>query len=73
MIAVLRKLLGDEFRWRTETYEFVSHVPAIDLLFGSDRERQAIEAGVPWRDIAAAWEPEEAAFARRRQAALLYS
>ena len=72
VIAVLRKLLGDEFRWRTETYEFVSHVPAIDLLLGSDRERLAIEAGVPWWEIAAAWEPEEAAFAERRRAAFLY-
>lgn len=69
---VLKRLLGDDFRWRTETYEFVSHLPAIDLLFGSDRERLAIEAGVPWREIAAAWEPEEADFRRRREPHLLY-
>src|SRR5262249_3746889 len=57
VVCAFRDLLGDAFRWRTETYEFVSHIPAIDLLFGSDRERLAIEAGVPWREIAAAWEP----------------
>jgi len=72
VICAFRSLLGDKFQWRTETYEFVSHIPAIDLLFGSDRERLAIEAGVPWQEIAAAWEPEEAAFRERRKPYLLY-
>jgi uncharacterized protein YbbC (DUF1343 family) len=71
-LCAFRELLGDRFRWRTETYEFVSHVPAIDLLFGSDRERLAIDAGRPWREIAAAWEPEEEAFRARREPFLLY-
>lgn len=72
LLIAFRELLGDAFRWRTERYEFVDHLPAIDLLFGSDRERLAIEAGVSWRDIAAAWEPEEAAFRERRKPHLLY-
>src|SRR6185295_9737016 len=67
VLCALRDLLGDQFRWRTDTYEFVSHIPAIDLLFGSDRERLAIEAGKPWREVAAAWEPEEEAFRDRRK------
>jgi uncharacterized protein YbbC (DUF1343 family) len=73
VIAAFRGLLGDAFRWRTERYEFVEDKPAIDLLFGSDRERLALEAGVPWREIAAAWEPEEAAFRERRKEFLLYA
>jgi uncharacterized protein YbbC (DUF1343 family) len=72
VICAFRDLLGDRFRWRTEPYEFVSHIPAIDLLFGSDRERLAIEAGQSWREIAAAWEPEEEAFRQRRKPYLLY-
>jgi uncharacterized protein YbbC (DUF1343 family) len=72
VLCAFRELLGDRFRWRTETYEFVSHIPAIDLLFGSDRERLAIDAGQPWREIAAAWEPEEEAFRQRREPYLLY-
>jgi uncharacterized protein YbbC (DUF1343 family) len=72
VVEGFRALLGDAFRWRTERYEFVDDKPAIDLLFGSDRERQAIEAGVRWREIAAAWEPEEAAFRERRKDYLLY-
>ncbi len=66
VLAVTRELSGERFAWRTEEYEFVRDRPAIDLLFGSDRERLALEAGVPWREIAAAWEPEEAAFRSAR-------
>jgi uncharacterized protein YbbC (DUF1343 family) len=72
VLAALRELSGTRFAWRTETYEFVSDRPAIDLLFGSDRERLALESGASWREIAAAWEPEEAAFRERRKAVLLY-
>ena len=72
VLAAMRELSGGHFRWRTETYEFVSHVLAIDLLFGSDRERMALEAGTPWPEIAAAWAPEEAAFRERRKPYLIY-
>lgn len=72
LLMTLRDLLGDRFAWRTETYEFVSHILAIDLLFGSDRERKAIEAGAHWKEIAAAWEAEEAAFRDRRKPYLIY-
>lgn len=72
VLSAFRELLGDTFRWRTEIYEFVDHIPAIDLLFGSDRERLAIDAGASWRDIAAVWELEEADFRERRKPHLLY-
>jgi uncharacterized protein YbbC (DUF1343 family) len=72
VLAVMRELSGTRFAWRTEEYEFVTDRPAIDLLFGSDRERLALEAGKPWREIAAAWEPEEAAFRESRREFLLY-
>jgi uncharacterized protein YbbC (DUF1343 family) len=71
-LAAARAQSPRKFRWRTEAYEFVNDVPAIDLLFGSARERAAIEAGADWRTMAAAWRPEEQAFARRRAAHLLY-
>ena len=73
VLAALRDLSGSRFAWRTEEYEFVSDRPAIDLLFGSDRERLALESGATWREVAAAWEPEEAAFRGRRVPHLIYS
>lgn len=72
LLVEMRRQAPDRFAWRTEPYEFVADPIAIDLLFGSGRERLAIEAGADWQEIAAAWEPEERAFAERRRAALLY-
>ncbi|MGB5195637.1 MAG: DUF1343 domain-containing protein, partial [Candidatus Deferrimicrobium sp.] len=60
------------FRWRTEAYEFVEGIPAFDLLCGSSREREAIERGGGWRDLASDWAREERAFVRRRALHLRY-
>jgi uncharacterized protein YbbC (DUF1343 family) len=60
------------FRWRTEPYEFVADVPAFDLLCGSAREREAIEAGASARELSRAFAGEERAFARRRAPFLRY-
>src|SRR5262249_886144 len=72
LLAALRAEAPERFAWRTEPYEFVTDRPAIDLLFGGDRERREIEGGKEPREIAAAWEPEEEAFRTRRRPYLLY-
>jgi uncharacterized protein YbbC (DUF1343 family) len=72
VLAAMRDLSGGCFAWRREPYEFVTDRLAIDLLFGSDRERLALESGRSPRDVARTWEAEEEAFRRRRQAFLLY-
>jgi len=61
------------FAWRTEPYEFVDDVPAFDLLCGSAREREGIEAGATVAELARAFAPEERAFARRRAPYLRYA
>jgi uncharacterized protein YbbC (DUF1343 family) len=71
-IASARAQKPGRFRWRTERYEFVERVPAFDLLCGSAREREAIERGMGWRDLAADWAREERAFMRRRSRHLRY-
>ena len=73
LLAALRDLSGARFDWRRETYEFVSDRLAIDLLFGSPRERLALEQGTPAGEIATTWVDEEEAFRRRRHEFLLYS
>ncbi|HXG10139.1 MAG TPA: DUF1343 domain-containing protein [Gemmataceae bacterium] len=72
VLAALREESGGSFDWRREPYEFVADRLAIDLLFGSDRERRALEAGRPPAEIARAWEAEEEAFRQRRRPFLLY-
>ena len=71
-VAAARAQDPERFRWRTEAYEFVEDVPAFDLLCGSSREREAIERGQGWRDLAADWAREERAFIRRRALHLRY-
>jgi uncharacterized protein YbbC (DUF1343 family) len=72
VMYALREASAGQFGWRREPYEFVTDRPAIDLLFGSDRERKALEEGAPPEQIARAWEAEEEAFRARRRPFLLY-
>ncbi|MSR31190.1 MAG: DUF1343 domain-containing protein [Gemmataceae bacterium] len=72
ILQSLRQLAGVNFQWRTEPYEFVTDRLAIDLLFGSDRERKALEVGVSHQDIAQVWLEEEADFLEQRRPYLLY-
>src|SRR2546430_10170760 len=60
------------FRWRTEKYEFVEHLPAIDLLAGSAAFRTGVEAGRSAAELCAAWDLERDGFVKRRAPFLLY-
>jgi uncharacterized protein YbbC (DUF1343 family) len=62
-----------KFRWRTEKYEFVEDKPAIDLLAGHSRFREAVEKGATVEQLCAPWEEERARFLREREGALLYA
>ena len=72
LLAAMREMSGDKFAWRTEVYEFVREPIAIDLLFGSGRERRHLEAGKPAAELPEAWRREEDAFLHRRHTVLLY-
>jgi uncharacterized protein YbbC (DUF1343 family) len=72
LLSVMREMSGDRFAWRTEVYEFVKDPIAIDLLFGSGRERRHLEAGRPLPELHTAWKGEEEAWHHRRHTALLY-
>jgi uncharacterized protein YbbC (DUF1343 family) len=61
-----------KFRWRTERYEFVEDIPAIDLLTGSSQFRAAVEAGQTVAQLCAAWDDERAQYLARREKFLLY-
>jgi len=53
LIALAQRLAPFGFRFRTERYEYVDTIPAIDLLYGSDRPRKAMVAGEDPEAIAA--------------------
>jgi uncharacterized protein YbbC (DUF1343 family) len=62
----------DRFAWRQPPYEYVHDRMPIDILAGSDRLRQAIEADAGARDIAREWEAGTADFEALRKEYLLY-
>jgi uncharacterized protein YbbC (DUF1343 family) len=73
VLMACRELLGDQFHWRTERYEFVDHIPAIDLLFGSDRVRKQIDSQISFEEITRDWAEFETTFYDRTQSIRLYS
>jgi uncharacterized protein YbbC (DUF1343 family) len=75
LIAAAHAQRPDLFAWRREPYEFVAEPIAIDLLYGSDRERRLIESGPTsgdLDDLRALWAVDEAEFRDRRAPFLLY-
>lgn len=61
------------FKWRTEKYEFVDDVLAIDLLFGTDTVRKGIEAGRELDACLAGFDADLAQFQALRRKHLLYA
>jgi uncharacterized protein YbbC (DUF1343 family) len=53
LAALIHLRKYSEFSWRTETYEFVNDVPAMDLLTGDSRVRLAIDDGATIEDVLA--------------------
>ena len=63
----------DGFGWRSEPYEFVADVPAIDLLAGNAVLRECLEADGDLRDVLAQWASDRATFLERRAECLRYA
>jgi uncharacterized protein YbbC (DUF1343 family) len=72
LLRTIRDLDPDRFSWRVEPYEFVSDVPAIDLLTGSAQARKAIEAGETLEPLLSQWERYVEEFEASLDGILLY-
>lgn len=72
LVKLLRDLDPSRFRWRTETYEYRSDVPAVDLLAGTARYRELVDAGESLDAWIATFPSDVARFAPARQRSLLY-
>jgi uncharacterized protein YbbC (DUF1343 family) len=72
VIAAARHLAPRAFRWRRPPYEFERRRLPIDMLFGTDTIRQAIESGRRLAEIERAWQPALRAWMRARSRYLLY-
>lgn len=71
LLREVRKLYPEHFAWRTEPYEFVADVPAIDLLTGSPLARLVVEGKLAFEDVCAGWESYCKEFERFRHELLL--
>ncbi|CAI2717669.1 exo-beta-N-acetylmuramidase NamZ family protein [Nitrospina watsonii] len=75
-IAVLRatsQWFPDVFAWRTQAYEFVRDIPAIDLLYGNAELRERLlSADLSLLDIEQSWEPDTQDFLPLRHDYLMY-
>jgi uncharacterized protein YbbC (DUF1343 family) len=58
--------------WRDPPYEYEHVKPPIDILYGSDRLRAAIDGGEPPSAIMSGWRRDEDAFREARRQYLLY-
>ena len=61
-----------EFGWRSQPYEFVSDIPALDLLTGSPETRKTIEAGDTLEPLLARWREDVRLFEGSLEGVLLY-
>ncbi len=61
-----------QFRWRTETYEFVDDPIAIDLLLGSREGRLALESKMSMRELVDHWAASRPEWDKARRECLLY-
>ena len=50
-IWATRQLYPDDFSWRHQPYEFVTDIPAIDLLCGTNRVREKIDEGADFDTV----------------------
>ena len=70
VLAAVKALHPREFAWR-QPWQEGAPMP-IDLLYGGDGLRQALDAGLPVEDLIAGWEAGLREFARLRADYLLY-
>lgn len=72
VIDELRRADPAAFAWRPPPYEYEHRLMPIDILAGSSRLREAIDAGDGAAAIAASWHDDEARFRALRAPFLLY-
>lgn len=72
VLIALKKLYPEHLSWRSEPYEFRDDVPAIDLLTGTPRVREAIDQGKPLEAVMQAATFGTEVFDDARDDALIY-
>jgi uncharacterized protein YbbC (DUF1343 family) len=72
LLAGFRAQNPARFAWREPPYEYEHEKQPIDVLYGSDRLRAAVDSGLDVRTFIDAWAVDEEAFRRLRERFLFY-
>jgi len=72
MVKTAYEMYPDHFQWRQNAYEYEFDKNPFDVICGTDRVRNQIEAGADINEIAASWDTHLDAFHQQRQKYLLY-
>jgi uncharacterized protein YbbC (DUF1343 family) len=72
LIEEFRRQAPERFAWKQPPYEYEYEKAPIDIMWGSDRLRTALESAIPADEIARGWAKEVAAFEEFRRPYLLY-
>jgi uncharacterized protein YbbC (DUF1343 family) len=72
LIEEFHRQSPEYFAWREPPYEYEHDKEPIDILYGTDRLREAIADGTSVTTLVEAWGPEEEAFQRQSKPYLLY-
>lgn len=72
LIEAFRNAGPEQFKWRTEPYEYEFVKSPIDIMYGSSRLREGLDAGQTASRIAAGWPEEMQEFIAVRDEFLLY-
>ncbi len=72
LLKTIHDLHPEDFAWRSDPYEFVRDVPALDLLTGSVAAREHIENGLGFDPIFDSWRQSVTEFETRLEGVLLY-
>jgi uncharacterized protein YbbC (DUF1343 family) len=72
IVSAIRRLYPDSFAWKQPPYEYVYDRLPFDVINGSSRLREQIEAACPVSDIEASQRHGLSAFAERHEPFLLY-
>lgn len=72
LTSLYRKLGDGQFHWNDPPYEYEYQLLPFDILCGTNRIREQIEAGLPLDEIENSWRPDLNRFLQKRQHYLLY-
>ncbi len=72
IIKAYHDLYPQDFHWKEPPYEYEFERLPFDVIAGTKKLRKQVEGQMSLEEIAASWRADEEAFARQRQAFLLY-